>query len=404
MIGLMSTYRCKIGTADGRIIEKDFEAESREVLQESLEEQGFFVFRIRKSLQWFAKGAGRNSLSGRRFLAMNQEMLVLIRSGLPILQVLDTMIERMEAGGMLNALQEIRAEVKGGSALSDAFDRFSHMFPQLYVASLRAGEQSGDLPVTLGRYIEYQKRVEAIKAKVRSATFYPALLAIAVTLVLGFLLLYVIPSFTQVYADADVQLPLLTRLVIAVANGLVAGLPIWLPALVVGLLLLRTYARTEAGALLADGLKLRLPFFGELLNEYALSTFCRTFATTLASGIPIVQSMQMARGTLNNLVLEKRLSGAVSRIREGEKISEALEHEGNFPAIALRMIGVGETSGSLVDMLNDVSEYYEAEVERRLDRLTTIVEPLMMMTMGLLIGGIVVAMYIPIFQLAGTVQ
>ncbi|MGD9343536.1 MAG: type II secretion system F family protein, partial [Desulfuromonadales bacterium] len=278
------------------------------------------------------------------------------------------------------------------------------MFPQLYIASLRAGEQSGDLPITLERYIEYQKRVEAIKAKVRSATFYPALLAIAVTLVLGFLLLYVIPSFTQVYADADVQLPLLTRLVIALANGLVSGLPVWVPALVAGFLLLRAYVRTERGAVLFDGLKLRLPFFGELLNEYALSTFCRTFATTLASGIPIVQAMQMSRGTLNNLVLEKRLSAAVSRIREGAKISEALEQAGSFPVIALRMIGVGETSGSLVDMLTDVSEHYEAEVERRLDRLTTIVEPLMMMTMGLLIGGIVVAMYIPIFQLAGTVQ
>jgi type IV pilus assembly protein PilC len=310
----------------------------------------------------------------------------------------------METGGMLSALQEIRSDVKGGSSLSDAFGKFSHMFPQLYVASLRAGEQSGDLPITLGRYIEYQKRVEAIKAKVRSATFYPALLAIAVTVVLGFLLLYVIPSFTQVYADANVQLPLLTRMVIALANGLLSGLPFWLPSLFVGLFLLRSYARTERGTLLVDRLKLRLPFFGELLNEYALSTFCRTFATTLASGIPIVQAMQMSRGTLNNLVLEKRLSKAVNRIREGAKISEALEQAGKFPVIALRMIGVGETSGSLVDMLTDVSEYYEGEVERRLDRLTTIIEPLMMMTMGLLIGGIVVAMYIPIFQLAGTVQ
>jgi len=401
----MSTYRCKIGTADGRILEKDFEAVGREILQESLEEQGFYVFRIRKApLQWFSKGVGGGSLSGRRFLALNQEMLVLIRSGLPILQVLDTLVDRMETGGLLSALQEIRSDVKGGSSLSDAFEKFSHMFPQLYVASLRAGEQSGDLPITLGRYIEYQKRVEAIKAKVRSATFYPALLAIAVTVVLGFLLLYVIPSFTQVYADANVQLPLLTRMVISLANGLVSGLPFWLPGLLVGLFLLRAYARTERGALLVDRLKLRLPFFGELLNEYALSTFCRTFATTLASGIPIVQAMQMSRGTLNNRVLEERLSKAVNRIREGAKISEALEQAGTFPVIALRMIGVGETSGSLVDMLTDVSEYYESEVERRLDRLTTIVEPLMMMTMGLLIGGIVVAMYIPIFQLAGTVQ
>lgn len=400
----MSSYRCKIGTSDGRVLEKEFQADSREALRESLEDQGFFVFKIRREpLRWFAQGTG-SGLSGRRFLALNQEMLVLIRSGLPILQVLDTLVERMEAGGLLNALQDIRRDIKGGSALSDAFGRFPKMFPQLYVASLRAGEQSGDLPITLGRYIEYQKRVEAIKARVRSAAFYPTLLAAAVTLVLGFLLLYVIPSFTQVYADANVQLPLLTRMVIALANGLVAGLPVWVPALLGGLFLLRIYIRTEGGATQLDRVKLRLPFFGTLLNEYALSTFCRTLATTLASGIPIVQAMQMSRGTLNNRVLELRLASAVKGIREGAGIAEALAQTGSFPIIALRMIGVGETSGSLVDMLTDVSEYYEEEVERRLDRLTTMVEPLMMMTMGLLIGGIVVAMYIPIFQLAGTVQ
>jgi type IV pilus assembly protein PilC len=401
----MSTYRCKIGTSDGRVLEKEFEAENREDLQENLEEQGFFVFKVRRvSLQWFTRGSASGSLSGRRFLALNQEMLVQIRSGLPILQVLDTLVDRMEAGKLFNTLQEIRTDVKGGNSLSGAFGRFPKMFPQLYVASLQAGEQSGDLPVTLARYIEYQKRVEAIKAKVRSATFYPALLAVAVTVVLGFLLLFVIPSFTQVYADANVQLPFLTRMVIALANGLVAGLPIWVPTFLISLFLLRVYIRTEAGALLVDRIKLQLPFFGPLLNEYALSTFCRTFATTLASGIPIVQAMQMSRGTLNNRILERGLAGAIIRIQEGARISEALEQTGNFPVIALRMIGVGETSGSLVDMLDDVSEYYEDEVERRLDRLTTMVEPLMMMTMGLLIGGIVVAMYIPIFQLAGTVQ
>ncbi len=378
---------------------------SREALQESLEEQGFFVFKIRKvSLQWFSKGPGGGSLSGRRFLVLNQEMLVLIRSGLPILQVLDTLVDRMEAGGLLNTLQDIRSDVRGGNSLSGSFGRFPKIFPQLYVASLQAGEQSGDLPVTLARYIEYQKRVEAIRAKVRSATFYPALLAVAVTVVLGFLLLYVIPSFTQVYADANMQLPLLTRMVIALANGLVTGLPVWLPAILISFFLLRAYARTERGALTLDKIKLRLPFFGALLSEYALSTFCRTFAITMASGLPIVQAMQMSRGTLNNRVLEKGLAEAVNRIKEGARISEALEQTGNFPIIALRMIGVGETSGSLVDMLTDVSDYYEDEVERRLDRLTTMVEPLMMMTMGLLIGGIVVAMYIPIFQMAGTVQ
>jgi len=401
----MPLYRCKIGTSDGRVLEKEFEAVNRQALQENLEEQGFFVFQVRKaSLPWLSAQGGRGRLSSRRFLSLNQEMLVLIRSGLPILQVLDTLTEKMEPGRVLDALQEIRSDIKGGSSLSDAFGRFPSMFPQLYLASLRAGEQSGDLPVTIGRFIEYQKRVEAIKAKVRSATFYPILLSVAVTGVLAFLMLYVIPSFTQVYADANVQLPFLTRMVIAIANGLVAGLPVWVPLGIVGLILLRTYLKTEAGAYFADRIKLRLPFFGTLLREYALSTYCRTLATTLASGIPIVQAMQMSRGTLNNRLLERHIAAAVKKIQEGTRISEALEQTGTFPLIALRMIGVGETSGSLIDMLGDVAEYYESEIERRLDRLTTIIEPLMMMITGLLVGGIVVAMYIPIFQMGSTVR
>lgn len=401
----MPSFRCKIGTSDGRILEREFEAASREALRENLEGQGFFVFKIRKqSLQWLNRDATRGRLSGPRFLALNQEMLVLLRSGLPILQVLDTLVDRMEAGRLLETLQEVRNDVKGGSALSDAFGRFPAIFPQLYVASIRAGEQSGDLPVTLGRYIAFQKRIEAIRAKVRSATFYPIILLVAVVVVLAFLLFYVIPSFTQIYADANVELPLLTRLVIALSGGLVSGLPFWLPGLIVGLLAVRFYLKTEAGAFFLDRVVLRLPFFGTMLGEYALSTFCRTLATTLASGIPLVQAMQMARGTLNNRLLEKQLTGAIKRIQEGGKISDALEQTGNFPIIALRMIGVGETSGSLNDMLVDIADYYEGEVERRLDRLTTLIEPLMMLSMGLLIGGIVVAMYVPIFQLAGTVR
>jgi len=400
----MPVFHCKIGTADGRVLDREFEAANREALLENLEEQGFFVFQIRRSALrgWLNAAGGR--LSGRRFMALNQEMLVLIKSGLPILQVLDTLVERMEAGRLLEVLREIRNDVKGGGALSDAFGRFPAMFPQLYVASLRAGEQSGDLPVTLARYIAYQKRAEAIKAKVRSATFYPSLLAVAVVAVLAFLLLYVIPNVTQVYTDASVELPLLTRLVIGVSDGLVKTLPLWLPLLIAGVVSLRRLLQTERGNYLVDRWKLRLPFFGALFSEYALASFCRTLATTLASGIPAVPSLKMARGVLDNRLLEERLGTAIMRIEEGTKISEALEQTGTFPVIALRMIGVGETSGSLGEMLTDVADYYETEVERRLERLATMVEPLMMVIMGVLVGGIVVAMYMPIFQLAGTVK
>ncbi len=392
--------------SDGRVLEKEFEAVSRIALRENLEGQGFYVFQIRHAPFRLLLGSGRGvsgRLSSRRFLGLNQEMLVLIKSGLPILQVLDTLIDRAETGFLLDALRDVRTDVRGGSALSEAFGRFPHMFPQLFLASLRAGERSGDLPVTLGRFIAYQKRIEAIKSKVRGATFYPILLAIAVVIVLAFMMLYVIPNVTSIYADSQTALPLLTRIVIFIAEGSVATLPVWLPLSVASGFLARSYFRTETGAFQLDRWKLRVPFFGELFQEYALSTFCRTLSTTLASGIPIVQAMQMSCGTLNNRHLEQGLADAIIRIREGTRIAQALEQTGSFPAIALRMIGVGETGGSLVDMLDDVSEYYEGEVERRLHRLTTLVEPVMMLSMGLLIGGIVVAMYIPIFQMASTV-
>jgi type IV pilus assembly protein PilC len=400
----MPTFHCKIGTADGQVVEKEFEAASRASLRVNLEEQGFYVFALKARPFRLFSGQGVGRLTGRRFLTFNQELLVLIRSGLPILQVLDTIIERIEPGGMLEVLRQVREDVRGGSALSEAFARFPRSFPHLYIASIQAGERTGELAITLARFIAYQKRVEAIRTKVRSASFYPMILCLAVVSVLLFLMLYVVPSFTQIYADANVELPILTRLLIASATGLTRGLPLLLLLLAGAVATLRLYLRSPAGKLMLDRLKLRLPFFGALLLDYGLASFCRTLATTLASGIPVVQAMRMSRGTLNNSILEARLNGAARRVEEGTAISSALQQTGFFPRMALRMIGVGESTGALADMLTDVADYYEAEVERRLDRLTTIIEPLMMLGMGLLIGGIVVAMYIPIFQLAGTVR
>ena len=400
----MPNFLCKIGTSDGRVVEREFEATSGEMLRNSLEEQGFSVFRIsRRPLHFlFGGSAFRGRLSGRTFLTFNQELLVLLRSGLPILKIFDTLIERMEPGRMLEILREIREDIKGGSALSAAFNKFPHVFPHLYIASIKAGERTGDLPITLTRFIAYQKKVEAIRAKVRSASFYPMLLTLAVVSVVLFLLLYVIPTFTQIYADAHVVLPLATRILIWLAESLSEFLFLLVPVLFVCGLVIRTFLRTERGGQLLDRLKLSLPFFGALQIEYALTSFSRTFGTTLASGIPIVPAMQMSRGTLNNRILDGKMGQVVHRVEEGSSLSAALEQADFLPLIALRMIGVGETTGALGDMLGEVAEYYEAEVERRLDRLTTLIEPLMMVSMGLLIGGIVVAMYIPIFQLAGT--
>ncbi|WP_321372496.1 type II secretion system F family protein [uncultured Desulfuromusa sp.] len=401
----MPSFQCKVGTADGRIVEKSYDSTSRDQLRENLEEQGFHVFQIRRQSLSFLQGSRHQSarVTGQRFLSFNQELLVLLRSGLPILQILDTQTEQMEAGTFRDILNEIREEIKGGSSLSDAFAKFPRFFPALYIASIKAGEKTGDLPETMSRFLEYQKRVEAIRDKVRSASFYPLLLTMAAVIVVVFLMLFVVPRFTQIYADANVELPLMTQVLIGISELIGHYWYLLLIALVVAAPLIKSLLRSSRGRLRVDRFLLRLPFVGGLKTDYALSGFNRTLGTTLASGTPLVPAMQMSRGTLNNLSLEQAMVQAARRVEEGTSLSDALARTGFFPPLALRMVSVGETSGSLTEMLADIADYYEAQVEQRLTKLTTMIEPILMMVMGFMIAFIIIAMYVPIFQLAGTV-
>jgi type IV pilus assembly protein PilC len=402
----MASYQCKIGTSDGRIVERSFEASNREALRQNLEDQGFFVFNIRRKLLGRSVGVGKGSsnLTGARFLSFNQELLVLIRSGLPILQVIETLIDQMEPSHLRDVLREVREDIKAGSSLSEALSKYPQIFNHLYIASIRAGEKTGDLPVTIGRFIEYQKRVEIIRAKIRSAAFYPIMLTSLASCVLFFMLVYVVPTFTQIFADANIELPLITRLLIGFSEGLTSYLPLFILTLIIGVFLFKRFLRSSRGRFWIDRLILRLPFFGKLACDYAISSYTRTLGTTLASGTSLVPAMTMSRGTLNNRCLEKEMAAAVQRVEEGTGLSESLTRTDFFPPIALRMIAVGETTGALIEMLGDVAEYYESEVEKRLVKLTTLIEPILMMVMGVMIGLIVLAMYIPIFQMGQTVS
>nr|WP_320050533.1 type II secretion system F family protein [uncultured Desulfuromonas sp.] len=399
----MATFLCKTGTMDGRILEKEFESVSAEQLKSDLEEQGLHVFSIQKKRLPLFSIQPSQRVTGRCFLAFNQEFLTLVRSGLSIVLVLDTLLEKMEQGSFYDAVSSIRDEIKAGGTLSDAFEKFPVFFPPLYVSAIRAGERTGDIPETLSRFMAYRKRIEAIKVKVRNASFYPIILTSAAVLVVVFLLLYVVPTFTQIYADAQVELPLMTRMLISFSKLLTGFWYVWL-ALIVGIFLaFKELLMSSRGRFVFDRFILSCPFISGLTTDYALSSYCRTLATTVDSGIPLVQSMGMCRGTVNNLYLQEKVSRAIRSVEEGGMLSSALEKTGFFPLLALRMINVGESSGSLTEMLGEVAEFYESEVEQRLSRLTTMIEPILMVVMGGLIAFIIVAMYVPIFQLAGTV-
>ena len=401
----MSIYTCKIGSSDGKIFEREFEAESREVLRESLEEQGYFVFDVKKKpLQFlWEKGLARKKIDSKSLLTFNQELLVLIKAGLPIVQALDTILDRGEKGKLLEVLRTIREDVKGGTALSDAFQKFPGSFSHLYIASIRAGERTGDLPQTIRRYIAFIKMTEGFKKKVIAALFYPAILLVVATVAIGLLLIYVVPTFSQIYAGSGSQLPLPTQMLINFSTGLKNLFPVIIVVAIAALIIFRKWRTTDRGRFIFDSFLLKIPLLGKMLTQYAITAFARTLGTVIASGIPIVESMRMSVGTLNNKLLERKLLEAVGKVEEGTPLAAALENVKLMPPLALRMISVGETTGSLEEMLRDIAEYFEEEIDRNLHIVTTAIEPAIMIIMGLVIGVIIVTMYLPIFKIAGTV-
>lgn len=401
----MALYTCKLGGSDGKILYRELEAAEPGVLQKSLEEQGFFVFEVRKKpLQFlFDKGLTRRRIDNRSLLTFNQEMLVLLKAGMPIMQILDTILEGHDKGPLSEVLRQVREDVKGGAALSASFEKHGRMFPHLYVASVRAGERTGDMPRTIRRYIQYLKRVDAIRRKVVAALFYPSILIVFAFMAITLLLVYVVPTFSQVYADAGSQLPVPTQMLIAFTTFLKRFFLLGVLLLVGALVAYRSWVAGESGRYAVDRFKLKIPYAGDVFNKYAVAGFSRTLATVLGSGIPIIEALRMSIGTLNNRYMEKRLFEAVRFVEEGGRLSTAFERTGIMPPLALRMLGVGETTGALEDMLADISDYLEDELEERMHVVTTAIEPAIMIIMGVVIGGIIIAMYLPVFKIAGTV-
>jgi type IV pilus assembly protein PilC len=400
----MSIFTCKIGSSDGRIVVKEFDALNSGVLRQSLEDQGFVVFELRKKPLQFLRdrGVGRKRINNKDLLMFNQELLVLLKAGLPILQALDTILE--SGGGKLNEiLSAIREDVKGGMAFSNAFEKYPRVFPHLYIASIQAGERTGDLPQTIRRYIAFLKRTEGFRGKIIAALFYPAILVSVAGIAITVLLIYVVPTFSKIYADSGAALPLPTQMLISFTSFLRRYLLLFVGLAVAGVTLFRRWGYTETGRFAIDSMKVKIPFIGSVLTRYAVSGFTRTLATVLGSGIPIVEALKMSVGTLNNKVLERGLLAAVVRVEEGSRLSSALESIKLMPPLALRMLSVGESTGSLEEMLSDISDYFEEEIERNLAVLTTAIEPAIMIVMGVVIGVIIIAMYLPIFKIANTV-
>jgi type IV pilus assembly protein PilC len=403
----MTVFSYRVVRPDGSTLDGQIEGEEEPLVRAKLEGQGLLVFKLQKR-----RGAGgRSSLSVSpfrglpmgEFLVFNQELLALVKAGLPVLRVWDLLIERAQHQGFQQVLRTVRQDIRGGASASEALAKHPSYFSELYVATVRAGEQSGNLVEVLRRFISYLKLMIGLRQKVSKAFAYPAFLILVGIAVVGFLLSYVMPTFVSVYAETAKTLPAATQLLIDVVTTAkvyaMPGLLLFIVLLLVG----RAYYATAQGHLAVDRLLIRAPLVGPIFIKHHTIQLARTLATILAGGTPLVDALHITKSAVSNRYISAGVAGAVDEIREGTTLAAALDRPKVFPKLAVEMLSVGEETGSLEPMLHDVAEFYEADLELRLTQLTTWIEPVLLLFMGIMVGGIVVVMYLPVFQMAGNV-
>ena len=409
----MATYLARVGTVDGSVAVRTIEASDEEAARSEVTRQGGRVFSIRPAKGEARAAAGRlgSLMPGRRgvrlqeFIIFNQELVALLRAGLPIVSGFDILIERQANPRFKKILSDVRDQLVSGVAMSDAFAAHGEEFPRLYATSLKAGERSGEVATVLKRFLQYQKILGNVKRKVTGALVYPAvLISLSVVLIL-ILLTYVIPKFTEFYAGFDAgELPTLTRIVVGTANAMKENFPIWFPSLVVGLFLLRRFTRTEKGSLVWDALKLKLPLVGNILLQFALSQFTRALATLVGAGTPLVPALEISSGSIANRRISNAVTSVVPRVREGAELWRSLENTGQFTSLAVEMIKVGEATGALEEMLVNVAEFYDEAIEAALQKLITLIEPVILIVMGGLIATLLLSIYLPMFTILSNIK
>lgn len=395
-------FICRVGTPEGQVLERVFQAPDEEALRSDLEKRGLHLFQVRRKgvprgVSLPRLGGGRRAVDLQRFLLFNQELAALLRAGLPLLHGLDLMLERQEDPQFRAVLADIRDRVSSGEDLSDAFAAHGDLFPRLYPPSLKAGERSGELETVLRRFIRYQKLVMDARKRAVSALVYPALLVSLSLVMLLVLSIYVVPSFTRFYEGLDAELPWITQAVVGVSATLRQHGWIVVIALVVGAVALRRWVRTPTGRVAFDGFKMKIPLLGPVVHMFALSEFCRSLATLLAGGIPLVSALDIAAQAVGNARVRTAIEPEIRRVREGQAFYEALEESGVFPAMAVDMAKVGEATGALDEMLANIADFFDDKVETQLQRILALVEPAMLVFMGLVVASILLALYLPMF-------
>jgi type IV pilus assembly protein PilC len=398
-------FRCRLGTANGEVVEGIYIADTEARLRRELEEKGLYVLSLqpRGVLSGFSLGTRRRRVGRQEFVVFNQELATLLKAGMPLAQSLDILRQRVENPTLKAVLDGVYQKVQSGTALSDAFSEHGDMFPAVYSASLLAGERSGNLDSVIRRWVAYEKLIGAARRRTISALIYPAILITMMTVLISVIVVWVIPAFSSFYDTFDRPLPLLTQVIVGVSDVIASNILI----LGLGLVLLVgggiLWFKQPSQKVLLDRWVLSIPWFGATARKFFTSQVARMLSTLLGGGIPLVHSLDIAVRSTSNRYMSDGLDEVRRRVQEGQSFGGALRARLVFPDVAVKMVEVGEQTGALQDMLNSLAEFYDEEVETEVERVTRLIEPAMLVFMGIIIAAVVLALYLPLFELTSVV-
>ena len=404
----MAEFLVKMADERGHVLEQVEDGISEKDVRERFVSKGFLVYSVRShaGLLSFTIFRRRRKIKTDEFIIFNQQLVTLIKAGLPILMGLDLLRKRQRNPFFRSMLENVRERVKGGELLSEAFEAQGHgSISRVYTTTLLAGERSGNLEEVLNRYIGYQRVTATFRKKLIASLVYPALLVVALTLMLAFLITYVVPEFAALYANlTQGKLPAITTALLTVGTALQSYLYIIGPAIVAVIVLVLLWLKSEQGVNFMDALRFKLPVLGGIWMKYQVAMFSRTLATLLAGGMPLVPSLEVASSAINSRKIARTVQEAAKRVREGRALSFSLEETKFFPELAVEMIEVGESTGALPTMLSSVAEFYEEDVQTALTAALQLVEPVLLIIMACVVGFVLIALYLPIFSLGSQMQ
>lgn len=411
----MPVYQYRGYKADGGSATGIVDAESPKVARLKLRKDGVFPTEmaeqegakpiVARSGSGPVAGVGRSpALSVNDVALMTRQMATLLVAGLPLVDALGVLMDQMEKKSVKGLLADLRESIRGGASFSAVLERYPKDFSSIYVHMVRAGEASGALDQILFRLAEFLDKQLALKNKVTNAILYPAIMLVVGTLVLFFLLTFVVPKITAVFAHSKQALPWPTVVLMEISHFCSDYWMVLLGMVLVGIWMTRRFLRTETGHVMADRLLLKLPLIGQVARMVSISRLASTLATMLSSGVQLLDALDVSKRVMNNRILEQAVEEARQNIREGETIAEPLKRSGEFPPLVTHMIAVGEKSGEMEEMLRRIGQIYDGEVDRVITRFTSLLEPVMIVVMGVIVLFIVVAILLPIFEMGQMVR